>query len=78
MRAIVLGFVLSLAASSVSAQEGEPPVPAVRTRVERPPEGSMRRGRWGVPSWAVYLGGGLVVASAAGVLARRMLRARKR
>lgn len=78
MRAIVLGFVMLLAASSVSAQESEPPTPTVRTRVERPPEGSMRRGHWGVPSWAVYLGGSLVVASAAGVLARRMRRAKKR
>jgi hypothetical protein len=46
----------------------------VRTRVERPPEGSMRRGALPVPAWGVWVCGGLVVAGALAALGWRLRR----
>ena len=46
-----------------------------QTRELRPPEGSLRRGAWAAPRWALYLGGGASVILAAAAL---LWRARRR
>ena len=61
-------------ASTTLAQDAGPL--RFRTRVERPPEGSLRRGPLSVPGWVVYAGGGLIVVAAAGALAWRIRRDR--
>lgn len=43
-------------------------------RVERPPEGSWRRGALPVPDWVVYASGAVLVCGAAGALVWRAKR----
>ncbi|HJL20305.1 MAG TPA: hypothetical protein RMH99_31855 [Sandaracinaceae bacterium LLY-WYZ-13_1] len=66
----------ALAATPAGAQDEAPDAGAVvvRRHVERPPEGSMRRGPVPVPGWAVWICGGLIVAGSAGALAWRLKR----
>lgn len=62
--------VLWLAVARSVAQE--PPSPAsTEVEVIRPPEGSLRRGRFAVPDWAVYAAGGLLGAAAVAALVLR-------
>lgn len=77
MRVLLLIATLFALPAIVSAQEDAGPA-RVRIHVERPPEGTLRRGVYPVPAWLVYLGGGLVVAGAAGVLVYRIARSTKR
>ena len=59
------------------AQDAGPERASVRTRVERAPDGSMRRGGVDVPSWVALAGGVTVALVAAGVLAARIGRRRR-
>ena len=76
MRALVITLLL-LASAPAAAQEPDAGVTRVRTRVVRPPEGSMRRGSLPVPGWLVYLGGGVVVLGAGAALAWRLGRKKR-
>lgn len=79
MRAALLTLLLlaSLGASVARAQDEDAGAQRTRTRVIRPPEGSLRRGVIPSPDWAVYVGGGLIVAAAAGALAYRVGKKRR-
>jgi hypothetical protein len=46
------------------------------TRIERPPQGSLRRGAWVVPPWAAYAIGGAIAMGAAAALIARLRRRR--
>lgn len=65
------------AASAHAQEDADAGKVRVRTRVVRPPEGSMRRGNLPVPSWLVYALGGLIVVGAGGVLAWRVARKKR-
>ncbi|AKF06465.1 hypothetical protein [Sandaracinus amylolyticus] len=49
---------------------------APRVRWERPPEGTIERGIFGVPEWLIVVVGALVVAASALALVRAMRRSR--
>ena len=77
--ALVLALLASLALPAPLRAQEAPDAGAVivRSHVERPPEGSLRRGSLDVPGWVVLLGGGAVAALAAGALAYRLGRRRR-
>ncbi len=72
--AAIFAFALFAAMTVASAQDEDAgaPEPEVRERIVRPPEGSLRRGSFGVPEWAVYAGAGVLVAIAGGALILRL------
>jgi len=78
MRTLLLIAALFVLPSVAVAQETDAETRSVRIHEERPPEGSLRRGIFPVPDWAVMLAGGLVAAAAAGVLGYRVARSRRR
>ena len=77
MRALLLIAALSLAPAIAIAQP-DAGAARIRTHEERPPEGSLRRGLVGLPRWAVYALGAVIAAGAAGALAHRVARSRRR
>ncbi|HEY8430910.1 MAG TPA: hypothetical protein VIL20_21170 [Sandaracinaceae bacterium] len=70
-RALATAALVALLCAAPATAQQDAGAPALRVRVVRPPEGSMRRGILPVPDWAVYAAGGLLAAVAAGVLAWR-------
>ena len=77
MRMLFLIAALLVLSSVAAAQETDAGARSVRIHEERPPEGSMRRGFFPAPDWAVVLAGSLVAAGAAGVLTYRLVRSRR-
>jgi 2-hydroxychromene-2-carboxylate isomerase len=64
MQAAALAIGLGLSALAAKAPEAAAQK-AGSTRWERPPEGTLHRGLFGVPAWVVLVTGGLVAAGAA-------------
>lgn len=69
---------VGVAAAQAPGAEADPDAGAVvvRTTVERPPEGSMRRGAWAVPTWVVWAGAAVLIAGAVAGLGYRIGRRR--
>lgn len=66
-------WALSVTVPDASAQDpADAGAVRVRTTVERPPEGSLRRGTVPVPSWGIWVCASVVVAGAALGLALRI------
>jgi hypothetical protein len=78
MRRFVLIALLGASPAIAGAQDEDAGAVRVVVHVERPPEGSARRGLLPAPDWALYVGGGLGVAAAGGALAWRLARSRRR
>ncbi len=72
--------ILAQGALAQDTADGSSPGPHVTVEVhtERPPEGTLRRGRLAAPAWAVYVGAGGLLVAAAGALAVRLRRGRRR
>lgn len=77
MRTMLLALCLMAIPAAGAAQEADAGRVIVEVHAERPPEGSMRRGLVPAPDWVLYVGGGLLVAVAAGALAFRLARGRR-
>jgi len=78
MRSVLLAFCLMATPAAGAAQEADAGRVTVEVHTERPPSGSLRRGLVPAPDWLLYVGGGLLVAAAAGALAFRLARGRRR
>ncbi|MCA9611068.1 MAG: hypothetical protein KC619_35985 [Myxococcales bacterium] len=78
MRRLLLIALLGAMPASAAAQDEDAGAVTVEVHTERPPEGSLRRGVVPAPSWALYAGGGLLVAAAAGALGWRLYTRSKR
>jgi hypothetical protein len=75
-RWLALSVLLAALAAPLASHGQDAGVHAVRARVERPPEGSLRRGALPVPGWVVLAGGATLAVAAAGALLLRSSRKR--
>ncbi len=78
MRRLLLIALLALLPAGAAAEDEDAGAVTVTVHTERPPEGSLRRGIVPAPGWALYLGGGALVAAAATALLVRIVWSKSR